>query len=312
MGQVGQTPHRLTAYSEPPSRQPQRRRKADPAPSLWAYRFQRLMLTPLFRFGLRVGVPFVLSFSLGAVYLADDARRTALMDQIAEMRDGIESRPEFMVNMMSVKGASDDVSAAIHEIVPISFPVSSFEIELPAIKTAITALNPVRNAQLHLQPGGVLEVIVDERKTAALWRTREGLFRIDDEGVYIGLALSAADFPGLPVLSGDGADAAVAEAQDLLVAARPLGDRLRGFVRMGARRWDVVLDREQRIMLPENGAVTALERVIALDQVQDVLARDLSRVDMRLAQRPTIRMNKNAVHELWRINGQAVKAVTNE
>ncbi len=46
-----------------------KRRKADPAPSRWSYRLQRLMLTPLFRFSLRLGVPFALTFSLGLFYL---------------------------------------------------------------------------------------------------------------------------------------------------------------------------------------------------------------------------------------------------
>jgi cell division protein FtsQ len=32
-----------------------------------------------------------------------------------------------------------------------------------------------------------------------------------------------------------------------------------------------------------------------------VLARDVARVDMRLAQRPTVQMNKDATQELWRI-----------
>ena len=41
-------------------------------------------------------------------------------------------------------------------------------------------------------------------------------------------------------------------------------DRLRGFERIGARRWDVVLDRGQRIMLPEQGAERMLEQVIAM------------------------------------------------
>ena len=43
------------------------------------------------------------------------------------------------------------------------------------------------------------------------------------------------------------------------------------------------------------------ERVIALEGAQDVLARDVARVDMRLAQRPTVQMNKDATQELWRI-----------
>lgn len=289
-----------------------KRRKADPAPSRWAYRFQRLMLTPVFRFSLRVGVPFALTFSLGMVYLADEARRAHLSDVIADMRASIEERPEFMIKLMDVTGASEEVTAAIHEIVPINFPISSFDLELAQIQRTVQQLNPVRKADVRLQPGGVLQISVKERKTAALWRTHDGLFRIDAEGVYIGLALERSDYPNLPILAGDGADQAVLEAQALMKVAAPLGSRVKGLVRMGARRWDVVLDRDQRIMLPEQGAVRALERVIALDQVQDVFERDLARVDMRLAHRPTIRMNENAVQELWRIKTTAVEAPEND
>ena len=289
-----------------------KKRKSDPAPSRWSYRFQRLMLTPLFRFSLRVGVPFTLTCSLGLVYLSDETRRLELQDVVTQMRANIEERPEFMVNLMEIEGASDEVTSAIHEIVSITFPISSFDLELSDIQKTVANLNPVRQADVRLQPGGVLQVRVDERKVAALWRTHDGLFRLDEEGVYIGLALERSDYPSLPVLAGDGADSAVQEAQDLMKVAAPLGSRLKGLVRMGARRWDVVLDRDQRIMLPEEGAVRALERVIALNQVQDVLERDLARVDMRLAHRPTIRMNENAVQELWRIKTTAVEAPENE
>ena len=87
--------------------------------------------------------------------------------------------------------------------------------------------------------------------------------------------------PDLPLLAGAGAREHVREALALMDAALPLGDRLRGLVRVGARRWDLVLDRNQRIRLPEQGAMQALERVLALDQAQDLLARDLLFVDMR-------------------------------
>jgi cell division protein FtsQ len=304
-------PQSATPQSATPRAQ-KRRRKSDPAPSRWAYRFQRLMLTPLFRLALRVGVPLTLSFSIGALYLADEARRGELEVVVSEMWSGLQTRPEFMVNMMAIDGASEDVAAAIHEITPVSFPVSSFDLDLPAIRATVAALNPVRSADVRLQPGGVLQVEVDERKTAALWRTPDGLFRIDDEGTYLGLAYLRSDFPELPILSGDGADLAVPEARALMAIAAPFGDRLKGLVRMGERRWDVVLDRGQRIMLPELGAVQALERVIALDQVRDVLARDLSRIDMRLGQRPTLRMNENAVSELWRIKTTIVDVTGDE
>ena len=102
-------------------------------------------------------------------------------------------------------------------------------------------------------------------------------------------------------MAGKGADDQVEEALRLFAVAGPLEKRMRGLVRVGERRWDVVLDRGQRIMLPEEGAEQALERVIALEQVQDMLARDLVAVDLRLAARPTIRIAARAVDEWWRI-----------
>ena len=100
---------------------------------------------------------------------------------------------------------------------------------------------------------------------------------------------------------GEAANTRVPEALELFRTATPINARLRGLVRMGARRWDVVLDRDQRIMLPETQPVQALERVIALENAQEVLSRDVARVDMRLAQRPTVQMNKEATQEWWRI-----------
>ena len=88
----------------------------------------------------------------------------------------------------------------------------------------------------------------------------------------------------------------------LVDAAAPLGDRLRGLQRVGERRWDLVLDRNQRILLPAENPVAALERMIALDSASDVLARDISRVDLRLTARPTIRMQARATEERLRIH----------
>ena len=127
------------------------------------------------------------------------------------------------------------------------------------------------------------------------------LLLIDSEGSPIGQLVSRADRTDLPLVVGEAANIRVSEALELIRAAAPLGERLRGLVRMGERRWDVVLDREQRILLPETQAVQALERVIALEGAEEVLSRDVARVDMRLAQRPTVQMNKEATQELWRI-----------
>ena len=109
------------------------------------------------------------------------------------------------------------------------------------------------------------------------------------------------DRADLPVIVGEGGNADVPQALAILEAAAPLGDRVLGLARIGERRWDVVLDRGQRILLPVTRPVQALERVIVLDQVQEMLERDVAVVDMRLAGRPTVRMNPPAAEEWWRV-----------
>ncbi len=275
--------------------------RPDPAPSRLKYRMERLMLTPLFRLLLRFGLPFAVTFGLASWWLSVDENLQWVTDTYAELRSEVETRPEFMVNMMAVDGASELVAEGIREMLPLDFPISSFDLELEQMRETVVSLDPVKSARLYVRQGNVLQVDVVERVPVVLWRNDRGLSLLDDEGEVVGPAFLRADWPELPLVVGDGANTRIEEALDLLAAAEPLADRTRGLVRMGERRWDLALDRDQRIMLPETGAIQALERVIAMDQAVDMLARDLVAVDLRLPERPTLRMTDGAVRELLRI-----------
>lgn len=280
--------------------------RPDPAPSRLSYRMQRWLLTPGFRLFLRAGIPFTVVFVAVSAYLADDARREAIVTAAIDLRNSIEQRPEFMVTLMAVDGAGESVASDIREIVPIDFPISSFDLHLEDIRQTIVGLDPVKEASVRIRPGGILHIDVIERVPTLVWRTRETVELLDETGAHVGFIAARADRSDLPLIAGDGADHHVGEAMQLFAAAAPLGDRMRGLVRMGERRWDVVLDRDQRILLPVEAPVQALERVIALSEADDMLDRDVSVIDMRLSARPTLRMSKEAVQDWWdirQING---------
>ena len=57
--------------------------------------------------------------------------------------------------------------------------------------------------------------------------------------------------PDLPLIAGEGAEQHVPEALALLAETGPVATRVRGLVRVGERRWDLVLDRDQVVKLPE-------------------------------------------------------------
>ncbi|WP_417817746.1 cell division protein FtsQ/DivIB [Tritonibacter scottomollicae] len=275
--------------------------KADPAPSRLKYRVQRWMLTPGIRMGLRVGLPVCAILAAAGGYLASEARRDHLVGLYTEARAAFETRPEFMVNVMAIDGAGESVATDIREVTSLDLPLSSFDLDLAAIRDLIVGLDPVKTAAVRIRPGGILQVDVVERQPAIVWRSRDGLALLDETGAFVAELGQRGLHPNLPLIAGRGADRAAVEALKLFAAARPLGERLRGIVRVGERRWDVVLDRGQRIQLPVERPVAALERVIAVSEVKDLLERDVAIVDLRLPTRLTVRMNAPAVEDWWRI-----------
>ena len=277
------------------------RPRRDPAPTVWGYRYQRLMLTPLFRAGLRIGLPAFVVVFLGGAWISSADNRAAVVGRYEAIKDQIHSRPEFMVTAMEIEGADVALASAITGTLDLDLPTSSFDLDLEELRDAVTALTAVRTAMVRVRPGGTLEVRVEQREPVAVWRYVDGLRLVDGEGVMTGMIEARSDRADLPLIAGDGAREATEEAMALFATARPIEDRVRGLVRMGERRWDMVLEGGQRILLPAEGAVAALDRVMALHQAQGMLDLDILVVDMRREDRPTIRLSPYGAETMRRL-----------
>jgi len=275
--------------------------RRDPAPSRLAYRLQRLWLTPYVRGICRFGLPTLAATLAIGWFFSQQANRDAITEKVAEIRRSIEERPEFIVNLMAIDGATDSVSDDIREIVPVDFPVSSFDLDLAGMQARILELDAVARADIRIRQGGILQVEITERIPAAVWRVGREIELLDAQGHRVAVISSRTKRADLPLLAGVGAELYVPEALAILAAAGPVADRVRGLVRIGERRWDLVLDRNQRILLPEAGPVAALEQVMAPHEAQDLMARDIIAVDMRNPARATLRMVPDAVEDLRRI-----------
>ena len=274
------------------------RSRRDPAPSRWAYRVQRMWLTPYFRLLLRKGLPTLVIVAALVLYLGNDARQAALVNGLVGLRTQFEQRPEFRVALISVEGASLDLAEAIRTKMGLSLPQSSFDLDLDAARARIESLDAVATAVLRVRSGGILHAQITERIPVIVWRTGDAIDLLDATGHRVAGLGARTDRPDLPLIAGVGADKAAAEALSVYTAAGPILHRVRGLVRMGERRWDIMLDRDQRILLPAANPVQAVERLIALDQVQDLLARDILTVDLRNERRPVLRLSPFALDAL--------------
>ncbi len=277
---------------------------ADPSPSLLRYRFERLWLKPSVRQLMRLWLPLgVVGLSIWMAFNNAAVRQTVQVKG-AQMYEALAARPELQVTHVVFSDVSDDLQQQILTVTGVELPVSSLELDVGALKQAVETLDAVKTAQVRVLGGGTLEILTVERDPVVVWRDGDTLRLVDSEGHRVADIARRSARGDLPLIVGLGAGLNVSEAMNLVRVADPISDRVRGLVRVGERRWDLVLDRGQTIMLPEHGAVSAMRRVIALHQAEDLLNRDVVTVDMRNGERPVLRLTDEAITELRRLRTQ--------
>lgn len=266
-----------------------------PGPSKLAYRVTRAWAKPAVRAGVLVYLPMALLGLAGWRLAADDWARGHVVAAAQAAYDLVAERPEFAVHSLVVTGGSPGLRDQVRDLAALGRGVSSWKLDVTDLRARIEAIGAVQSAAVQVDAQGVLRVTLVERVAAALSRDPDGaLVVLDGTGVSIGPAGTRADHPGLPLVLGEGAPAAMAEALALVAAAPDLAPRIRALVRVGQRRWDIVLDRDVVIQLPEADPIPALARVMALHYGDEILDRDLATIDLRVPDRPTLRLSQTA------------------
>lgn len=284
------------------AKQPRLRVPRDPAPSKWHYRYQRWMLTPGVRTAVRVGTPLALIAVIAAVWVSRDSNRAMVTAHYEALKASVQQRPEFIMTRFEVTGADPQTTADIAGILPVEFPVSSFDVDMVELREIVEQLYAIESARVRVGEAGALHVDVTPRVPVAVWRDHGTLRLIDADGIIAGIIEERAERRDLPLIAGDGAFANIDEALTLFQTAAPIRERVRGLVRMGERRWDMVLDRGQRLLLPDANPITALDRMIVLNEAQDMLDRDVAVVDMRNPKRAVLRMTAEAANAYRRVS----------
>lgn len=160
-----------------------------------------------------------------------------------------------------------------------------------AARRRVEALPWVRSAAIErLLPDTVL-LRLEERSPLALWQ-RDGSFTlIDDAGEVIPDA-SPHRFGDLVVVIGDDAPRHAAGLLELLGQAPALMSRVKAAVRIGGRRWNLVLDNGIDVQLPEQAPTQAWQRLAEYEKSHKVLDKDVEAVDLRLPDRLVLRRGR--------------------
>ena len=270
----------------------------DPAPSRIAYRIMRLLLIPRLRLIFTLGFPSLLIFcaTLGLFINVNVWENISAIKK--DLKLAFVERPEFMIKVASIDGSSDELANEIREILPLDFPVSYFDLDIKYLHKVVNEIPAVASAAIKISTGGVLQIIVAEKSPAFIWRKDNVMSVIDETGSFIRIANSRVDYPKLPLVVGEAADLAVSEISSLMLANEYFKDHVRAFIRVGERRWDLILENNVRIMLPQREFLAAFDRLMLMNEAGSLLSGRLSNIDMRLVVRPTVRVDTVSIDPL--------------
>jgi cell division protein FtsQ len=258
----------------------------------------RLLLIPRLRLIFTLGFPSLLIFcaTLGLFININVWENISAIKK--DLKLAFVERPEFMIKVASIDGSSDELANEIREILPLDFPVSYFDLDIKYLHKVVNEIPAVASAAIKISVGGVLQINVTEKLPAFIWRKDNVMSVIDETGSFIRIANSRVDYPKLPLVVGEAANLVVSEISSLMQANEYFKDHVRAFIRVGERRWDLILENNVRIMLPQREFLAAFDRLMLMDEAGSLLSGRLSNIDMRLVVRPTVRVDTVSVDPL--------------
>ena len=259
---------------------------------------QRALLTPVFRFGVFVLVPIAVAVLGTAVWLSDDEKRQHAMEVFQQAEATLIRHQRFNVGGIKVTSESPELRMYVEGHVGSFGNTSPFEIDPRLIKQRLEELPAVTSARVNVIPAGKVEISVVERKPEAVLRRHGAVELLDRFGERAFSGNLELELERLPLISGEGADSKVAEALEIYAAAEPIGDSIRGLVRVGERRWDAVLDGGRVIQLPENDPDGAMRQLLAYERRARLLSRAIRTIDLRVPNQVVVRLTPEVAEEV--------------
>jgi cell division protein FtsQ len=243
-----------------------------------------------------------------AIFLSSSALYGAwLGGQIPAAAQAVTARLGFAVDQVRVSGNRETSEIDILERLDLDGWTSLIGFDAEAARGRIAQLPWVKAAAVRKVYPDALEVRIEEREPFAIWQHGSQLAIVERSGRVI------APFGGgrhavLPLVIGYGAAEEAAGFVGKIRQHPELAARVKGFIRVAERRWDLRLENGITIRLPESGEDAAIAEVLRLDREDGLLSRDIATVDLRLDDRLVIRLTPEAMERRTTLLAEQEKA----
>jgi cell division protein FtsQ len=216
-----------------------------------------------------------------------------LMAELRDFRDAVANLAGFRITSIALAGQRRLSREDVLTTAGITGRSSLLFLDASEARARLKANPWIADATvLKLYPGR-LHIAVTERDAFALWQRDGKVEVIADDGAVVE-PYAGQYFAKLPLVVGIGAETRAKGFVEVLDKYPSLRDQLHAAVLVAERRWNVMLKNGINILLPAAGLEQALNTLVRLDRDNKILSRDIATIDLRLADRVTVRQSDEA------------------
>ncbi len=246
----------------------------------------------------RLGVLATLAF-----FAATGAYGAVLGGRVTQLREGayafssdVTTALGFGIREVRLTGAQRLTGLEMLDLIGVDTGRSLLFFNAQQARQRLLDVSWIKSAQVRKFYPGILAVTLVEREPFALWQNHGVVMLVDQDGTIIG-PYDDARFSSLPLVVGNGADKGALALFSTLDQYPVIRSRVRAAVYVAERRWNLKLSDGVEIKLPESNVSAALDQLARLDKENGVLNRHIVSVDLRLADRLTVRLAEDAANK---------------
>ncbi|MBB2205000.1 cell division protein FtsQ/DivIB [Gluconacetobacter takamatsuzukensis] len=246
-------------------------------------RRRRRMVRPL---GLAIVLAVV---GAGGVVVVRDMKSE---ERFAPIRARLVSMLPLRITDIQISGRVLTNETALRDALGVRVGDAVLGFSVEGARERIDALPFVDHSVVERHLPGTIVVRLTERSPFAVWQNQGRFMLIDRAGNQVrdqGMTgKDAQAFMQLPLVVGLGANTAAGALIDALAAQPVVRDHVAAAVRVGLRRWNLVLRDGTTVLLPEGEELPALKRLADLQAAMKLLDRPVISIDLRLPDRMVV------------------------
>jgi len=225
----------------------------------------------------------------GGLFAATALYGMALGGHYPRVVQSFTAHSGFAVDDVRVSGNHEVSDIDVLQVLSLDGWTSLIGLGADEVRERVVALPWVESATVRKIYPTTLEIALVEKQPFAIWQHDGELSLVERSGAPI-VPFTSERFASLPLVVGEGAAKRAGGIVSLVAGHPGLAERVRGYVRIADRRWDLRLDNGIVLKLPETGEAGALDWLMALDASDALLSRDIAAVDLRLSDRLVVKL----------------------